>query len=226
MGGTRLSSGTAARGGVVVALVAVLLLSTVAGVATAQSIQGASGTIVVEKAQTVSSADALAGSTVVRGTVTGDIFGAAGDVRIDGVVGGDVSTGGRNIQVTETVTIGGDVNIGAGYVRIDGRIDGDVRVGTETVVLGPNAGGGGEFRYDAVQFTRDPAATVAGGVVEDSDLRGNVGIFTLLNWVTWGYGLLASLLFGAILLALFRLSRRGSQGVYLTSLRKPAGVDC
>jgi|AntRauTorckE6833_2_1112554.scaffolds.fasta_scaffold01767_13 cytoskeletal protein CcmA (bactofilin family) len=217
-----LSLGTAGRGGVVVALVAVLLLSTAAGVAAAQPVQGASGTIVVEEGETVSSVDALAGSIVVRGTVTGDvsgaagtifvaesgrvegsISGAAGDVRIDGVVGGDVNAGSGNVQVTETATVGGDVRVGAEYVRIDGRIDGDVRVGAETIALGPNADIGGEFRYEAAQFTQDPAATVAGGVVEDSTLRGNVGTFALPNWLTWVYSLLANLVLGAVLLALF-----------------------
>ncbi|QCC49688.1 bactofilin family protein [Halobellus limi] len=218
----RLSFGTVGRRGVVVVLVAVLLLSTVTGVAAAQSVRGASGTIVVEEGETVSSVDALAGSIVVRGTVTGDvsgaagtihvaesgrvggsISGAAGDVRIDGEVGGDLSAGSGNVQVTEIATIGGDVSVGAGSVRIDGQIDGDVRVGAETIVLGPNADIGGEFRYDAADFTQDPAATVAGGVVEDPNLRGNVGTFTLPNWVTTGYSLLANLLLGAILLALF-----------------------
>ena len=217
-----ISFGTVGRRGVGVVLVAMLLLSTVTGVATAQSIQGASGTVVVEEGETVSSVDALAGSIVVRGTVTGDvsgaagtihvaesgriggsISGAAGDVRIDGVVGGDISAGSGNIRVTETATIGGDVSVGAGYVRIDGRIDGDVRIGAETIVIGPNADIGGEFRYDAAEFTQDPAATVAGGVVEDPDLRGNVGTFTLPNWITTAYSLLANLLLGAILLALF-----------------------
>jgi cytoskeletal protein CcmA (bactofilin family) len=218
----RSSFETTARRGVVVGLVAVLLLSTVSGVAAAQSVRGASGTIVVEEGQTVSSVDAVAGSIVVRGTVTGDvsgaagtihiaeggrvggsISGAAGDVRIDGEVGGDVTAGSGNIQVTETATIGGDVSVGAGYVRIDGRIDGDVRVGAETIVLGPNADISGEFRYDAAAFTQDPAATVAGGVVEDPNLRDNVGSFTLPNWVAAGYGLLANLLLGVILLVLF-----------------------
>lgn len=210
------------RRGVAIALVAVLLLSTVTGVAAAQSVQGAAGTIVIEEGETVSSVDAFAGSIVVRGTVSGDISGAAGtiyiaesgrvrgsisgaagDVRIAGAVGGDVNAGSGNVHVTETATIGGDVNIGADYVRIDGRIDGDVRVGAETIVLGPSAEIGGELRYEADSFTQAPGATVAGGVVEDPNLRGNVGSFVLPNWVTWGYGLLANLLLGAILLLVF-----------------------
>ncbi|MDT3437240.1 polymer-forming cytoskeletal protein [Haloarcula sp. 1CSR25-25] len=230
----RVSFGTAKRRGVVVGLVVVVLLSTVTGVAAAQSVRGASGTIVVEEGQTVSSVDAVAGSIVVRGTVTGDvsgaagrihvaetgrvegsISGAAGDIRIDGAVGGDVTAGSGNVRVTETARIGGDVELGAGSVRIDGRIDGDVRVGAETVVIGPNAEIGGELRYDADEFTQDSAATVGGGVVEDPDLRGDVGTLTVPNWLSWGFSLLANLLLGAILLALFpafsaRLAGRAS----------------
>lgn len=217
-----ISFGTAERRGIVFLLVVMLHLSTVTGVVAAQSVQGASGTIVVKEGETVSSVDTLAGTIVVRGTVTGDvsgaagtiqvaeggrvggsISGAAGDVRIDGEVGGDVTAGSGNVQVTETARVGGEVSVGAGYVRIDGQIDGDVRVGAETIVIGPNAEVGGEFRYDADSFTQDPAATVAGGVVEDPNLRGNFGTFTLPSWVTWGYGLLANFLLGAILLVLF-----------------------
>lgn len=210
------------RRAVVGVLVAVLLLSTVSGVAAAQSVRGAAGTVVVDEGQTISSVDALAGSIVVRGTVTGDISGvagrihvaeggrvggsisgAAGDVRIDGEVGGDVAAASGNVQVTETGTIGGDVSLGAGYVRINGRIGGDARVGAETIVLGPNADIGGEFRYDAAEFRQNPAATVAGGVIEDPNTRGDVGSVSLPTWVTTGYSLLANLLLGAILLALF-----------------------
>lgn len=198
-----LSFGTAGRRGVAIALVAVLLLSTATGVAAAQSVQGPSGTIVVEEGETVSSVNALAGSIVVRGTVTGDISGVAGTIHVaeDGRVEGSISGAAGDVRIDGAV--GGDVNIGAGYVRVDGRIDGDARIGAETIVLGPNADIGGEFRYDAVKFTQDPAATVAGGVVEDSNLRDSVGAFTLPNWVAWGYSLLANLLLGAILLALF-----------------------
>ncbi|WP_186313421.1 hypothetical protein [Halorubrum salsamenti] len=45
--------------------------------------------------------------------------------------------------------------------------------------------------------------TVAGGVVEDPNLRGDVGTFTLPSWLTWGYSLFANLLLGAILLVVF-----------------------
>lgn len=56
-----LSFETRKRRGLVVLLVVMLLLSTVTGVVAAESVQGASGTIVVEEGETVSSVDALAG---------------------------------------------------------------------------------------------------------------------------------------------------------------------
>ena len=238
-----LSSRTAGRRGLVAILVAVLLLSTVTGVAAAQSVQGASATVVVEEGRTVSNVDALAGSIVIRGTVTGDVSGAAGtihvaedgrvegsvsgaagDVRIDGSVGGDVTAGSGHVRVTQTATIGGDVAVGAEYVRIDGRVDGDVRVGAERIVLGPNANIGGEFRYTAAEFTRDPAATVAGGVAEDTDLRDGGGPFRLPNWVGWGYGLLANLLLGAILLVLFPAFSARLAGRVSTEPARTGGV--
>lgn len=203
-------------------MVLVVVLWTLTAVGAAQSIDGASGTIVVEEGETVSSIDAVAGSIVVRGTVTGDISGAAGsihiaesgrvegslsgaagDVQIDGVVGGDVSAGSGNVRITESATIGGDVDVGAAFVRIDGEIDGDVRVGADTVIVGPNADVAGELRYDADNFTLDSGATIGGGVVEDQDLRGAVGAFGLPTWLTRGYAILANLLLGAMLLILF-----------------------
>lgn len=216
------SFGSTGRRVIVGILVASLLLSAMAGVVAAQSVQGASGTIVVEEGETVSSIDAVAGSIVIRGTVTGDvsgaagtihvaesgtvegsISGAAGDMRIDGVVGGDVNAGTGSLHVGETARINGDVEIGAGSVLIDGQIDGDARVGAGTIVLGPNAEVAGEFRYDAEEFRQDSEATVAGGVVEDPTIRRSGGAFAVPNWVAWGYGLLANLLLGAVLLLLF-----------------------
>jgi cytoskeletal protein CcmA (bactofilin family) len=217
-----LSLGLTGRRVVAVALVATLFLSPMTGVVAAQSVQGPSGTILVEEGETVSRIDAVAGSIVIRGTVTGDvsgaagtihvaeggrvqgsISGAAGDVRIDGFVGGDVNAGSGSVHVSETATIGGDLEIGAGSVLIDGQIDGDARVGAGTIVLGPNADVGGEFRYDADEFRQDSEATVAGGVVEDPTIRREAGGFGVPNWVTSGYSLLANLLLGAILLLLF-----------------------
>ncbi|SFC08969.1 protein CcmA, bactofilin family [Halobiforma haloterrestris] len=223
------------RRSAVLVLVAALSLSLGTGVVAAQSFEGVSGTVVVEDGETVDGIDGVAGSVVVRGTVTGDISGAAGSIhvveggtvegsieaaagslRIDGDVGGDVAVGGGHVDVSETGRIGGDLEAGSGYLSVDGTIDGDVRAGAETIVLGPNADVGGEFRYDADSFTEDPDATVANGVVQDpgigDDVGGIGGGFTVPDWVGTVYGLLANLLLGAILLAVFPVFSSGVAG--------------
>jgi len=202
-------------------LVGVLLCSLATGVAAAQSVRGASGTVVVGADETVESVEAVAGSVVIRGTVRGDVSAAAGTVhvtetgrvggdvevaagavRIDGQVDGDVSTGAGTLDVTETARIGGSVEAGAGYASFDGRVGGDVTVGAETVVLGPNARVGGDFRYDAETLTRDPGATVEGRVVRETGGQPG-GVAVVGNALDTVYGLLANLLFGAILLFAF-----------------------
>nr|WP_246084498.1 polymer-forming cytoskeletal protein [Salinadaptatus halalkaliphilus] len=183
--------------------------------------------IVVEEDETYDRIEGVGGSIVVYGTVTGDvsgaagnihvaeggtvegsIAGAAGNININGDIRGDVSGGGGGyVEVGETAQIGGDVAVGSGYLSVDGAIDGNVNAGAETIVLGPNANIGGEFRYDAESFTEDPNATVAGGVVHEPDIGGTVGdvvdVFTVPPWITTIYGLIANLLLGIVLLAAF-----------------------
>jgi cytoskeletal protein CcmA (bactofilin family) len=207
-------------------LAVALVLTVTTGVAAADSVRGAAGSIVVEEGETVDDVEAVAGTVVIRGTVTGsvsmaagsvhvaesgriggDVELAAGTVRIDGRIDGDADVAAGSIDVTETARIGGALEAGAGYVSIDGRIDGDVDVGAETVVLGPNASVGGDVRYDAETFTRDPGASVAGSVVErrsrgtgDATMVAGGVVGSVLSAV---YGALANLLLGSIFLVIF-----------------------
>ena len=220
---------TASQGGprlvaLLVAFAVVLSLGT--GVAAAQSYQGAAGTIVVGPDETYDSIEGVAGTVIVRGTVTGDIAAAAGTVhvtetghiggdieaaagtvRIDGTVTGDVSVGGGTVEIGETAQIGGDLDVGAGYAAVHGTVDGSVTAGAEELVLGPTASVGGDFRYDAASFTRDPGASVSGSVVQDDSIGADTGPnadqFTLPSWVGVVYGLFANFLLGALLLAVF-----------------------
>jgi len=217
----------------IVALLAVvaLLFPLATGVATAQSVQGASGTIVVDEGETVDGIDGVAGAIVVRGTVDGDVSGAAGSIRvaeggrvggdvraaagtlsIDGTVGGNVEAGVGSFELTDTGRIGGSLDVGGGSVSVDGAVGGDVRAGADSIAIGPNADVGGEFRYDAETFTQSPDASVAGGVVEDTGLRGDVGVTVgpdfVPTWVGTAYGVVANLALGAVLLLAFpRFSR-------------------
>lgn len=92
-----------------------------------------------------------------------------------------------------------------GAISVDGAVGGDVRAAGNSVTLGPNADVGGEFRYDAEEFTRSDDATVEGGVVEDPSLGGDDGRFgaALPSWAGAIYGFLTSLLLGAVLLLAF-----------------------
>jgi cytoskeletal protein CcmA (bactofilin family) len=221
---TTASQNMARAAALLVAVALVLSLGT--GVATAQSYQGAAGTIVVGPDETYDSIEGVAGTVIVRGTVTGDIAAAAGTVhvteggqvggdieaaagavRIDGTVTGDVSVAGGTVEIGETAQIGGDLDAGAGYVAVHGTIDGSVTAGAEELVLGPTATVGGDFRYDAASFTRDPGASVSGSVVQDDSIGDNAGPnadqFTLPSWVGAVYGLFVNFLLGALLLAVF-----------------------
>ncbi|MFB6108424.1 MAG: polymer-forming cytoskeletal protein [Haloplanus sp.] len=207
------------------AVVTTLLLAFGTGIAAADSARGVAGTVVVGQGETYDSVESVAGSVVVRGTVTGDVSALAGDVyvtdtgrvggdvsaaagtvRVDGVVGGDVNAAAGTVELGESARVGGNFAVGAGYVSVDGAVGGDARVGAETVVLGPNATIGGEFRYDAETFTRDPGATVAGGVVRDDELGGVGPVgdgLSLFPWFGAVYGLFVNLLLGAGLLLVF-----------------------
>jgi cytoskeletal protein CcmA (bactofilin family) len=189
------------------------------GVVAGQS--GASGSVVVGPDETISSIDAITGSIVVEGTVTGDISGVAGDVRIDGVVegnvelasgdvdiygdvGGDVSVGAGNVRIHDGAVIDGDFSTGAGIVVVDGTIAGDARIGAETIRLGEQASIGGSLAYDGT-LEGDVDAVVAGDVTRDRSL--SVGLIDdlqpFIEWVFTVNIFLLNLLFGAILIGLF-----------------------
>lgn len=207
----------------VLAVVSVLVLWGSVGVVAGQSAGGPAGVVVVEANETVDRIDAVAGSVIVRGTVTGDINGVAGQVhitetgqvdgsieavagaiRIDGTVAGDIETASGHTEITDTARIGDDLDLGTGNLLVDGQVEGNVRAGAERITLGPNAVIGGSFRYDATSFSQDPASTVEGGVVQDSELGGDTADeFAVPSWLGIIYGLLANLLLGVIVLVAF-----------------------
>ena len=216
---------------VVVLLIVGLFIPLATGGVAGQSVTGASGSIVVGEGETVDGIEGVAGSIVVHGTVTGDLSGAAGSIRIaetgrvegnldaaagtlivDGTVTGDVQAGAGSFELSDGARVGGAIDVGAGSITVDGAVGGDVRAAAETVVIGPNADVGGEFRYDASEFTRDPDANVAGGVVEDASLRGDTGVSFGMDvapsWFGTVYAFAAHLVLGAVLLFVFpRFSR-------------------
>lgn len=203
------------------ALVVVVVVYTAIapGVVAGQS--GVGGSVVVGPDERVSSVDAVTGSIVVQGTVTGDVSGVAGNVVIDGTVEGnvdvaagdidirgevqgDVSAAAGNVNVRENGMVGGNFDVGAGTVTIDGTINGDARIGAETIRLGEQASIGGSLTYDG-ELLGDAEAVVAGDVTRDRSL--SVGLFEdiqpFVEWVFTINVFLLNLLLGALLVGLF-----------------------
>lgn len=208
----------------VLAVLAVLvLLASLPAVAAAETRTG--GTVVVGPDETIDGdLETVAGSVVVRGTVTGDLEAVGGDVRIaesgavdgnvdvaggsisiEGTVGGDVEGGGGSIRVSETGRIGGSLEAGAGSIVVEGTVDGDARLGADTITLGPSAVIGGDLTYDG-RLVRENGSTVEGTVSRDGSVQ--VGFdapaVPAVPGVVFGvYGALVTLLVGAILLFAF-----------------------
>lgn len=214
-------------------LVIVLYGAIAPGIAVAQT--GASGSVVVGPDETVSNIDAVTGSIVIQGTVTGDVSGLAGNVRIDGTVegdvdvaagdvdirgevGGDVSAAAGNVRVHEEGLVRGDLTAGAGSVVIDGTIEGSAQIGAETIRLGEQARIGGSLTYDGDLDGNLDA--VEGEITRDRSL--GVGVFDEVQpFVEWVFAInifVLNLLLGALLLGFFP---RFSDGVAERALYAP-----
>ncbi|WP_049907610.1 bactofilin family protein [Haloferax elongans] len=174
----------------VAVFLAVLVLGSVAGVATAQQGPSAGGAVVIDEGETYTGdLEAVGGSVVIAGTVTGDVSvtagsvvvtetgeiggtleGVAGSVTLEGAVGDDVSIAAGAILVRDTAVVGGEMEAAGGDVRIDGTIAGDVRVGAEELLVGPNADIGGALEYDAATATIDSDAAIVGGATRVNDI--------------------------------------------------------
>ena len=201
-------------------VVTVVTVSLFSGVGAAQ--EGVGGTLVVGSDETVSSVSGVYGSIVVKGTVTGDVSGVAGDVtireggvvegnidaaagsiRISGTVQGDVSTGTGSIHVTDTGLVEGDFKVGAGRVRIDGSINGDAEIGADTIRLGEKATIDGSLTYNGdLQGNR---AAVQGDITRDPSLGGGLFEFVLPigSFIFTVNAFILNFLLGALLLAVF-----------------------
>ncbi|KAB1190577.1 hypothetical protein GJR96_16600 [Haloferax sp. MBLA0076] len=119
-------------------LVAIVLLSTIPGVAVAKTEVGP--TVVVERGETLSDDLTTAGGTVIiLGTVDGDVTALAGDVVVSGEVTGDVTALAGRVDVTGQV--GGKVTAFSGVTTAAGTVgDGIDAIGGALTVSGDVAG--------------------------------------------------------------------------------------
>ncbi|MEF8976833.1 MAG: polymer-forming cytoskeletal protein [Halapricum sp.] len=220
------------RGGILLIVVGVVVAGAFPGVVAAEERVG--GSVVVEEGETVNGLSAFSGTVIVRGTVDGNLDGAAGSVVIEesGVVTGDVSiasgsltiagqvdgsvnVGAGSVRVAPTGTIGGDLNVGADSVILEGSVGGNAELGADTVRLAETASVDGDVRYAASATFTDEGATVGGSIVADSDLgTGGFDLPSFAGWLFTGYTILVNLVLGAVLLAAMPgFSRRVSETV-------------
>ncbi|MFB6150227.1 MAG: polymer-forming cytoskeletal protein [Haloarculaceae archaeon] len=210
-----------ARSTVTLAIVLVVVLAVVPGVAAAASRTG--GTVVVGADETVGEdLQAFGGTVVVRGTVEGDVEATGGTVQILGRVGGDVDAAGGTLAVGEEARINGTLTAGGGTVTVAGTVGGDARLGGN-VLLTDTATIDGSLRYDG-EFTRESGATVGGTVTRDPDLDVGFGDgFSVPSGVFTVYGVVVALLLGALLLLAFPAFSGGvAESVAVEPLRTAA----
>lgn len=220
------------RGGMVLLVVGLVVAGAFPGVVAAEERVG--GSVIIEEGETVDGLSAFSGTVVVRGTVDGNLDGAAGSVVIEesGVVTGDVSiasgsltiagqvdgsvnVGAGSVRVAPTGTISGDLNVGADSIVIEGSVGGNAELGADSVRLAETASIDGNVRYAETATFTDEGATVGGSITAESGLgTGGFGFPDVPGWLFTGYAILVNLVVGAILLAaLPGFSRRVTETV-------------
>ncbi len=205
------------------AIVSLLALSTMPGLAAAETRAG--GSVVVDADETTGDLEVFGGDVTIRGTVDGDLRAFGGNVRIEGTVTGDVEaasgnlyisgtvegnvqTGSGNVQLTESATVGGNFEAGAGTVIVAGSVDGNAKIGAETITLAPTASIGGNFEYDGT-LDRADGAQVGGTVTQNPDLSIGGPIPQIPDLFFSVYFLVVNFVVGAILLLAFPAFSRG-----------------
>ncbi|MDY6817606.1 MAG: polymer-forming cytoskeletal protein [Halobacteriales archaeon] len=212
-------SSTHTRTAVTAAVVVIVVVGMVPGIAMAQPSR-TGGTVVVAADETVDGLQASAGTVIIRGTVdgdlrafagnvfiegnvTGDVEAFAGNVRVAGTIDGDLQVFGGNLLVEPSGRIGGTLEAGVGSLTIAGTVGDTVRADSGSITLAPTARIDGDVVY-AGELT-DEGATVTGSVIRDQDLElgGQPSVPSVPGWIFGVYGGLVTLAVGLVLLLAF-----------------------
>lgn len=210
----------------VVAIVGLLCLSVVAGVAVAQE-QRTGGTVTVAADEThdgdleitAGTADiegtvdgdltVTGGAVTISGTVTGDVTATAGTVVVAGEIEGDLTSTAGVLDIDENGTVAGNVDATGGTMQLEGAVGETVRFVGDELIVGSAASVGGDLEYDADDADISGEATVGGDVTERDDLGeppfSDISVPEIPDSIAsllFGlYVIVANLLLGAILFA-------------------------
>lgn len=147
------------------------------------------GNVVVGPGETEPEVSTAVGDVRVDGVVEGDVHSGMGDVAVngDGRVGGDINAGHGDVEVYGPV--GGGIKAGFGDVYVDAPVNGNVNIGHGVVKLGPEGSVHGSVYYGSGEFRGKREAVrgivATGGMspeMVDHDLDG-FGIPGLVGWV-------------------------------------------
>ncbi len=211
----------AIRIGLVALLALAVVLAGVPGVAVAETRSG--GSIVIGEGEVIDDdLQAFGGTVVIEGTVNGDVQAFAGTILVEGTVNGDLSTFGGTVVLAEGAVVAGNLAAAAGDVTIAGQVTENVDVGAGTVLLAETARVGGDLNYDG-ELVREDGSVVGGAVTQDVTSVSPVD-FGAFDAVFAFYGLLASLLLGAIVLLAFPGTADRVSATALTEPLRAGGV--
>ena len=162
----------------------------------------------------------VGGETEVTTPVDGNLFAAGGRITVDTSVSGRTRMAGGHVEIAPGATLAkglsaaggevivrgrvdGDLRAAGGHVTLDGPVTGDASVSAGTLDLGPNARIDGRLVYRGESIERDPAAQVAGGVVQRPSRRHRSwdgGVARTVTGAVWTLGLmvLAAIIAGAL----------------------------
>ena len=161
----------------IAAIVAVVALIVLAGVALAQSNDKlrSGQTVTIPAGQTVASdLYVFAGTIRVEGTIDGDLVALGGTVDIPGTVTGDILAAAGNVSVTGTV--GGDARVTGGTVSVSGAVKEDLAAAGGQVTVEPSGTIGEDMLASVGRLTVD--GTVTGDLTASAatyDKTGTVG---------------------------------------------------
>jgi cytoskeletal protein CcmA (bactofilin family) len=159
------------------------------------------------------------GDTDITTPVDGNLYVAGGQITVDTTVSGKARIAGGHIEIAPGAklanglsaaggrivvrgNVSGDMRVAGGHVTLDGPVSGDATVAAGTLDLGPNARIDGKLIYRGESIDRDPAAIVAGGVVQRAarNHSWDGGMARSITGAVWTLGLmlLAAIIAGAL----------------------------
>lgn len=170
------------------------------------------------------------GSIAIKNVTVEGVVVAGGEINVDGTLSQDLVATGGSIEVASATSIGGDAIVSGGTLSINGTIGGSLAVAGAEIEIDARIGGDAEVRGGSVTFapgtviTGDltywsedsvdiPSGMTVGGSVtelegdQDFDLEDSTG-FSFWGWALvgvaiWLGAVVALLVFGAVILAVF-----------------------